>query len=115
MAGPLFTMARSAEPVTSVATESELFDRSGSAVVDVTAAVLDSVAGCAGAVTTMVIGGALAPAARLGSVQVTDTFPEFEHVQLAAVTDTNVTPAGSVSTMETATAAEGPALATSTW
>ena len=45
---------------------------------------LVSVAACAGAVTTTVIVGAVAPVASAGRVQVTDTLPTFVHVQPGA-------------------------------
>jgi hypothetical protein len=112
LAGPVLTTDRSAEAPTCVGAEALLSVRSGSAVAEVTAAVFESDAAAAGAVTTTVITGAVAPAARLGSEQDTDVLPMWVQVQPAPSTDTNVTPAGSVSVTSRASAADGPALDT---
>ena len=69
-------------------------------------------AACAGAVTTTVIAGAGAPAASVGRVHVTDMFAAFVHAQPPPAADTNVTPAGSVSSTDTLAASDGPAFAT---
>jgi hypothetical protein len=105
-------MARSAEAVTPVEIDEVLFAALGSAVVDETLAVLVSDPACAGAVTTTVMVGAVAPLARLGRVQVTEVLPTLLHVQPAPVPETKVTPAGSVSATETFAASEGPLFAT---
>ena len=97
VAGPVFVMARSAEAVTVVLTEAVLLVRSGSAAVEDTDAVLDTVAAWPGAVTVTVMGAAEVPAARVASVQLTETFPTLVQTQPVPVADTKVTPAGSVS------------------
>ena len=104
-------IARSADAVTVVVTESELSDGSGSAVVDDTDAAFDNEPAWFGAVTTIVMSGA-APVTSVGRVHVTDTFPAFVHDHPPPDADTNVTPAGSVSTTETTDAVEGPKLVT---
>jgi hypothetical protein len=55
-----------------------------------------------------VIVGAVAPVARVGLVQVTETFPEFEHAHPVPAALTKLIPAGSVSVTETADASDGP-------
>src|SRR5665213_1133840 len=105
-------MARSADAVTVVLAVEVLFAGVGSAVVELTLAVLDNVVACAGAVTVTVIVGAVVPVASAGRVQVTDTFPVFVQTQPVPVAETNVTPAGRVSVTETAAASEGPLLFT---
>jgi hypothetical protein len=112
VAGPLFTMERSACATTAVVALDVLFAGFGSGVVAVTAAVLTADPPWAGAVTATVMVGADAPLASEGRVQVTDTLPEFVQVQPVPVADTNVTPAGRVSVTDTLAAAAGPALAT---
>src|SRR5450631_343080 len=82
----------------------------GAFVVEETEAVLVSVVACAGAVTTTVMVGAVAPAASAGRVQVTETLPVFVQVQPVPVVDTKVTPAGRVSVTETEAASDGPLL-----
>ena len=52
--------------------------------------------------------GAVAPAASAARVHVTDTFPAFEHTHPAPAADTNVTPAGNVSTTDRFAASDGP-------
>ena len=84
----------------------------GSAVVEETAAELVRDAACDGAVTTTVMVGAVAPAARAGRVQETEALPRLVHVHPPPAADTKVTPAGKVSVTVTAAASEGPALAT---
>ncbi len=66
-----------------------------------------------GAVTTTVI-VVLLPAAQVGRVQVTEMLALFVQVQppLDGVTDTNVTPGGSVSVTVTLFASDGPTLLT---
>src|SRR5688572_1321714 len=75
-----------------------------------TVAVLVSVPTVLGAVTVMVMFGALAPDARFPAVRLHVTVPDacvqFQSVPVAL---TNVTPAGSVSSTLTAEAAFGPA------
>jgi hypothetical protein len=112
VAGPVLTRARSAEPVTEVEAVEVLLPGTGSGVALDTVAELVSVPGCAGAVTTTVIVGAVAPEARAATVQVTDTLPAFVHVHPAPDADTNATPAGSVSVTETLAAGDGPAFTT---
>ena len=112
VAGPLFVIARSADGVTVVDTDDELFPGTGSLVADVTVAVSERVAPCPGAVTVTVIDGADVPVANVGRVHVTDTLPEFEQAQPVPVADTNVTPAGNVSVTDNEVASDGPALAT---
>lgn len=102
--------ARSAEAVTDVDTVELLFPGLGSLVVEEMAAVLDSEPACAGAVTTAVIGGAVAPVARAGRVQVTDTLARFVQVHPLPPAETKVTPAGRVSVTVTEDASEGPLL-----
>ena len=111
LAGPVFVTARSAEPVTPVEVDEVLFAGFGSAVVEDTDAVLLSVPAWAGAVTTTVMVGAVAPVASAGRVHVTETFPVLAHVQPVPTADPNVTPAGSVSVTDTFAASDGPALA----
>jgi hypothetical protein len=108
VAGPVLTIARSADAVTVVLTTEVLFPGTGSDVVDETDAVFDRLPACAGAVTTTVIAGAVDPAVNAGRVHVTDTFPTLVHVHPVPVADTNVTPAGSVSVTERFAASEGP-------
>ena len=111
MAGPVLTTDRSADAVTVVVVESVLSLGSGSGVGDVTDTAFVNVPAWAGAVTTTEI-GAVAPAARSARVHVTEVFATFVHTQPAPVAETNVTPAGNVSTTDTFAASEGPALAT---
>jgi hypothetical protein len=59
--------------------------------------------------------GAVDPVVRAGRVQVTDTLPEFEHVQPVPVADTKVTPAGSVSVTVRLAASDGPLSTTDSW
>ena len=115
VAGPVLVIARSADAVTVVLADELLFAGSGSAVADDTVAVFDSEPAWAGAVTSTVIVGAVAPVASSGVVQVTDTLPAFVQVQPVPVADANVTPAGSVSVTETPVASEGPLLVTVSW
>ena len=90
-----------------------LLVRSGSEVVEDTDTVFVKDPAWAGAVTTTVIVSGGDPAAHNGRVHVTDTFPAFEHDHAPpADTETNDTPAGNVSVTDTATASDGPALAT---
>jgi hypothetical protein len=112
VAGPVLVIARSATAVTPVVTDEVLFAGTGSAVVEDTEAVFVKDPACAGAVTTTVIVGAVAPAANAGRVQVADTFPTFEQAQPVPVADTNVTPAGSVSATDRLAASEGPLFTT---
>src|SRR5262245_46631707 len=103
-------MERSADAVTEVTAVAVLFPRFGSAVVEETVAELLRLPAWAGAVTTTVMSGAVAPAASAGRVQVTDTFPLFVHVQPVPSADRYVTPAGRVSTKERLEASDGPPL-----
>jgi hypothetical protein len=113
-AGPDFTIERSADAVTVVSTDDRSLPGTGSLVVLETCAEFVRDAASVGAVTTIVIVGAVTPEASKERVHVTDTLPELEHDQLAPPsTDTNVVPAGSVSVTDTATASDGPALLTS--
>jgi hypothetical protein len=104
--------ARSADALTEVVAVAVLFPGMGSAVGEATDAVLVSDAAWAGAVTTTVMLGAVAPATSAGRVQLTDTLPVFVQVQPVPVADTNVTPAGSVSVTARPLASEGPLLTT---
>src|SRR3954466_2699875 len=112
VAGPAFTIDRSAEAVTDVLAVEALLPGFGSLVAELTLAELVSDAVCAGAVTTTVIVGAVVPAASAGRVQVTVTLPALVQTQPVPVADTKVTPAGSVSVTESVAASDGPALAT---
>jgi len=105
-------IARSAEAVTVVVTVEVLLAGFGSAVVEDTDAVFDSVPACAGAVTTTVINGAVAPVATVALVHVTDTLPALTHTQPVPDADTKLTPAGNVSVTDTPPASDGPASAT---
>ena len=115
MAGPVFVIAKSADAVTPVVTELELFAAFGSAVVDATDAVFVNDPACAGAVTVTVITGAVVPVASAARVQVTDTLPVLEHAQPVPVALTNVTPAGRVSVTVRLAASEGPLFETVSW
>ena len=84
-------------------------------VVDPTEAVFVNDPACAGATTTTVMSGAVAPAANADVVQVTDTFPTFEHDQPTPAADVNVTPAGSVSLTVRFAASDGPLFVTVNW
>ena len=84
----------------------------GSAVAEATEAVLTMGPATAGARTTTVMVGAVLPLARVGRVQETLTSPWAVHAQPSPAADTKATPAGSVSSTSTATAASGPALET---
>ena len=106
------TIERSALASTVVLVDEVLFDGTGSGVSADTLALLSAVPACAGAVTVTVMAGALAPLASDGLVQVTETLPALTHVQPVPAADTNVTPAGRVSTTLSAVAAAGPAFAT---
>src|SRR5450631_2409260 len=108
-------MARSAEAVTVVLAAEVLLAGGGSAVVELTLAVLDNVVAWAGAVTVTVIVGAVAPVASVGRVQVTETLPVLVQVQPVPVAETKVTPAGRVSVTETAVASDGPLLLVTSW
>lgn len=112
VAGPVFTIDRSAEALTVVVAEEVLLARFGSAVAAPTVARFVRVAPWAGAVTTIVMVGAVAPVASAGLVQVTDTFPELVQTHPVPVAETNVTPAGSVSVTDSVAAFDGPAFAT---
>src|SRR5450631_2252401 len=105
-------MARSAEAVTVVLAVEVLLAGVGSAVVELTLAVLDNVVAWAGAVTVTVIVGAVAPVASVGRVQVTETLPVLVQVQPVPVAETKVTPAGRVSVTDRLAASEGPLLLT---
>ena len=113
MAGPVFAIDRSADGVTVVLADEVLFAGFGSAWPSTPMAEFDSVAPWAGAVTTTVIAGAVAPG-RQGRPRA-----GHRHVARVACTptrcpdaDTNVTPAGRVSTTETLAASDGPTLST---
>ena len=111
VAGPVFTIARSADAVTPVVVDVVLLAGTGSAVVDEIDAVFVRVVACAGAVTTTVIVGAVVPVASVGRVQVTETLPVLVQVQPVPVAETKVTPAGRVSVTETEAASDGPLFA----
>ena len=115
VAGPVLVIERSATGPTAVVTELVLLAALGSAVAADTVAVLVRVAAIGGAVTTTVMAGAVVPVASAGRVQVTETLPTFVHVQPVPVADTNVTPAGSVSSTDRFAASEGPMLVTESW
>ena len=109
VAGPVFVIARFAEAVTVVEAVEVLLAAFGSAVVDAIDAVFDSDAAWPGAVTVTVIVGAVAPVARVGRVQVTETLPVFEQVHPVPVALTRTSrPAGRVSVTVSALASEGP-------
>src|SRR3954454_3898942 len=112
VAGPVFVIDRSADAVTVVGVDDVLFARFGSDVAAPTVAELVSEAACAGAVTTTVMVGAVAPVGRTGRVHVTETLPLLVQTQPAPVAETNVTPLGSTSVTDIAAASDGPALAT---
>ena len=109
--GPSFVTARSADGVTLVVTLSALLDGSGSAVVEVMATVLVNDAACGGAVTTTV-NVVDAPEFQFARVHVTEVLPLLLHNQppFDGLTDTKLTPAGSVSASETLEASDGPLL-----
>jgi hypothetical protein len=109
---PVLTSERSAEAVTVVDADELLFPGTGSAVAEVTDAVFVTEPACAGAVTTTVMVGAVAPVTRAGRVQVTETLPAFVQVQPAPLAETNPTPAGRVSVTVSDAASDGPAFAT---
>ena len=106
--GPVLVSAKSAEADTPELVDEVLLPGNGSAVVEDTDAVLDSVPDCAGAVTTTVMVGAVAPAASPARVQVTSALPTLVQVQPPPAADTNVTPAGRVSATDTLAASDGP-------
>jgi hypothetical protein len=112
VAGPVFVIARSADPVTPVVVDDVLLPAFGSAVVEDTDAVFVNEPACAGAVTTTVIVGAVTPVANTARVHDTDTFPVFEHTQPVPDADTNVTPAGNASVTRTPAASDGPRFTT---
>jgi hypothetical protein len=112
VAGPLFVTARSAEAVTVVVAVDVLSAAEGSFVVEETLAVLVSVAAWAGAATTRVMVGAVAPAVSAGRVHVAELLPELVQVQPVPVADPKVTPAGRVSVTESPAASEGPLFTT---
>src|SRR5882762_9735860 len=101
--GAVLVMDRSATGTIVVVAEAVLLAVFGSASLPATVAVLVIEPVVAGVVTLMVI-VALAPAARLPTVQVTVP-AEFVQPELA---DTKVTPAGRVSVTITPVAADGP-------
>ena len=115
-AGPVLTTERSADGKISVSTESSLLVESGSGVVAVMSTSLVMVPVATGAVTTMV-NTVLEPAGQLTRSQLTEMFPLFVQVQpkVDAFTETNVTPAGSVSVIEAFAALDGPLLVAVTW
>lgn len=87
----------------------ELFPTLGSATEEETEAVLAIVPLPDGAVTVIVIGGAMLPAGRLGRMQVTGAVPlQLQPLPFAL---TKVT-AGSVSLADSEVASEGPAFPT---
>lgn len=88
----------------------ELFPTLGSATEEETEAVLAIVPLPDGAVTVIVIGGAMLPAGRLGRMQVTGAVPlQLQPLPFAL---TKVTSAGSVSLADSEVASEGPAFPT---
>jgi hypothetical protein len=110
-AGPDLVIDRSAEAVTDVLADAELLPGTGSVVELVTDAVLVIEPAWAGAVTTIVIVGAVAPLASEVAVHVT-TPEAWLHVHPVPDADPKLTPAGNVSVTDTLAASLGPALAT---
>ena len=108
VAGPVLAMERSAEAVTEVVTDAASLEGSVSGDVADTCAAFVMVPACAGAVTTTVMAGAVAPAASDGRVHVTETLAEWAHDHPAPEADTNVTPDGRVSSTDTLLAPPGP-------
>lgn len=104
-------IARSADAVTVVVVDAVLLPGTGSLVVLDTVALFVTDPACGGAVTTTVMVGAVAPAASVGRVQVTETLPVLVHVHPVPVADTKVTPTGSESRTETVVASDGPLFA----
>ena len=102
VAGPDFVTERLADAVTVVLTESELFVKSGSAVVEAIDAELVNDPALFGAVTT-IVKVVDAPEFQFARVHVTEVLPLLLHDQppFDGDTDTNVTPAGNVSTNDT--------------
>src|SRR5712692_10471591 len=113
VAGPLFSILRSARRCTLVCSVAQLLSGLGSLVGELTQALLLMVPPSLGAVTTMVIGGAVAPGpSGVLLVQVTTPWL-WVQVQPVPVALTKVTPAGNVSiTVIGAAAVEGPPLCT---
>src|SRR5664279_1691035 len=105
-------MARSAEAPKVVVAVEVLLAGTGSAVAGEIVAVLVRVPACAGAVTTTVMVGAVAPVTSAGRVQVTDTLPVLVQTQPVPVAETKVTPAGRVSPTDSVAASDGPLLLT---
>ena len=103
--------ATSADAVTLVVAVSVLFPGTGSGVADEIDAELVREVGWPGAVTT-IVKVVDAPDVQLALVQVTEAFPALvqDHPPFDGVTDTNVTPAGRVSTTLTDAAVDGPRL-----
>ncbi len=115
VAGPDFVTDRSAEAFTSVVAEALLLVGSGSDVVDAIATVFVSVVAWAGAVT-MIVNVVLDPVFQVARVQVTEMLRLLLQPQppLDGVTDTKLTPAGSVSVTLTLLAFDGPRLVATT-
>src|SRR5712692_9881604 len=108
----LLVIDRSAEAVTVVGAVAQLFSGLGSAVGELTQALLLMLPPSLGAVTTMVIGGAGPGGRSVLRVQV-PTPPLCAQTQVLPLALTKVTPAGSVSvTVIVAAAVEGPPLVT---
>src|SRR5712692_10588546 len=108
----LLVIDRSAEAVTVVGSVAQLFSGLGSAVGELTQALLLMLPPSLGAVTTMVIGGAGPGGRSVLRVQV-PTPPLCAQTQVLPLALTKVTPAGSVSvTVIVAAAVEGPPLVT---
>src|SRR3954447_3716309 len=111
VAGPLFTMERSAFALTVVITVELLFDGFESALDVVAVAVLLSAVpfGIVDCGCTVMVNCALWPLGRSAMVQATSGPPLHAAAgPVSCVTDTNVRPDGSVSLNETSVAASGP-------
>jgi|SoimicmetaTmtHAB_FD_contig_61_1264748_length_422_multi_2_in_0_out_0_1 hypothetical protein len=108
VAGPVLSMERSADPVTVVVSVETSLEGSVSGDAADTCAefVIEEVV--AGAATTTVMAGAVAPEEIDGRVHVTEALPEWAHDQPVPDADTNVTPGGRVSSTETLLAPDGP-------
>ena len=113
VAGPDLVTDKSADAITVVLAVSVLLPGVGSGVVDETVAELVSEAAWFGAVTTTV-NVVDEPAAHVARVHVAEVLPLLPHNQppFDGDTDTNETPAGRVSTIETLSALDGPRLST---
>ena len=121
------TMDRSAAGPTAVVAVSVLLAGSGSGtarlavsataagIALLTVAVLTRMTVLAGAVTAIVMMGAVTVAASEGRVHVTEMLATLVHVQPVPAAETNVTPAGSVSLTDRLVALDGPRFDTLSW